>query len=257
MNAPVLAQSLRGVSPAQEPVSIQAPSKPVVAPQDWEKLVSPGHVLGRRTLRAGRLMFVPALAVFVAVGFLTLNVAAGLIGFPLSLSRLLLPMFAYGVPQSVRQALIYNPDAYTDLQGGVRTSYRYLWLTGIPRSRGLSVQGWTDLGAAVSSDLRSSRLETDKWTATPALATAPKVTRPVKALTEHVSRLDTGIVTVSPPDEQPRVHVVAMVDGAWAWTTFAQRGPQWVCVQSFGPRLPGCLLTGAIPEINDLRPASN
>ncbi|UIY45847.1 hypothetical protein [Methylobacterium radiotolerans] len=219
--------------------------------QDWNQLVSPGHVLGRRVVRAGSIMFLPALAVFCAVGFHTLHVMAGLGGVSLPLPRLPLPLMTYDLPESVRGALTYDPNTYTDLQGGVRTSYKYAWLTEIPRSRGLTVQAWQDLAAAVRADVQSNGINTDKWTAVPALDTAPKVTRPQKAFGEHVARLGTGIVTVSSQGEVPRVHVVAMVDGAWAWTTLSQFG----CQQSFGPPVSGCAQIGARPEINDLRPS--
>lgn len=252
MNAPISQHALLGSTRTPAPQTSPA-RRPEAGPQDWEQLVSPGHVLGRQTARAGKLLFFPALAVFAAVGLHTLHVAANLAGFTLPLPRLPLPMVSYSLPQWVRDGLTYDPNTYVDLQGGVRTSYRYAWLQDVPRSRGLSAKGWTDLVAAVSTDLQANRLETDRWTATPALATAPKVTRPTKALTEHVARLDTGIVTVSPAGAQPRIHVVAMVDGAWGWVTFSQFG----CQQSFGPPIPTCAQTRAIPDINDLRPASN
>lgn len=255
MNAPVSHRALAAATPTLDALTGSAPATP---PQDWQQLVSEGHVLGKRALKTGLFVFPVALVIFVAVGLHALHVAAGIAGFSLPLPRLPLPMVSYSVPTWVRETLIYNPDTYTDLQGGVKTSYRYAWLAKFPHSRGINPQAWTDLVNAVSTDLRVNRLDTDKWTAVPALATAPKVTRPQKALTEHLARLDTGIVTVSSSEAEPRVHVLAMVDGNWAWVTFAPYGPQWGCRQSFGPSLfPKCIQTSAIPEINDLRPASN
>lgn len=252
MNARIPPHAL--LSTTRAPVPDVFPSvRPEAGPQDWEQLVSPGHVLGHRMARLGKLMFLPALAVFAVSWVHVLHNVAAVAGVSLPIPRLPLPVMSFSLPESVRSALTYDPNTYVDLQGGVRTSYRFAWLTDLPRSRGISVQAWTDLNGAVASDLAANRLETERWTATPALTTAPKVTRPAKALTEHIARLDTGIVTVSPATEQPRVHVVAMVDGAWAWATYSPVG----CWQSFGPPLPKCVQSSAIPEINDLRPTKS
>ena len=259
MNAPLSPDALRRLAPQAEARRVIDAASPSIgrlasAPQDWEQLVSEGHVLGYRARRFGKVLFLPALAVFVAVMLHVAHIAASLFGWQLPLPRLPLPSAAIAVPSFVKDALTYDPESYVDLGGGVRTSYRLAWLADLPRSRGLSAEAWSDLVKAVGTDIAAARAETDRWTATPALATAPKVTRPAKAISEHSARLSTGIVTVPAASDPQRAHVVAMVDGGLAWATLGPAG----CTVPFGP-IPAnspCRRTPAGPELNDLRPAS-
>jgi hypothetical protein len=194
-----------------------------------------------------RRVVLPAFVLFLA-GLVSLA------GFFSGAGFTLLPLPKLSVPAFVVDALRYNPDRYTDLGGGVRTDYRLAWMTDVPRSSGLSPEAWADLVKAVNDDVRTYGLATDKWAATPALATAPKVTRPAKALSEHASRLNTGIVAIPErPGFQNPIHVMAMVGGQWAWAVFdANR-----CVTRFGPNVPTCIPLDAVDAdvMNTVRPS--
>ena len=230
MNAPVPPDAFLGAAPATMPGIPDRVPRPAPGPQDWEQLVSPGHVWAERVKVVSRRVVVPAFALFLAGLVLLAGFFSGFVFTRLPLPRLWVPAF-------VANALIYNPTSYVDLGGGVRTDYHLAWMTGVPRSSGLSPDAWADLVKAVNDDLRAYGLATDKWTATPALATAPKDTRPAKALTEHASRLGTGIVAIPErPTHQDPIHIMAMVGGQWAWAYLDGGG----CSAAFGPPVPTC-----------------
>lgn len=249
MNAPFNPRAALAVeTPAPVAVTghVERHATPSRSAQDWEQLVSPGHVWGHRIRRAGIVAFVAALPFAAVAGMTVFGFATG--RGPDILAALPIPTIS--VPAFVDQALTYDPNTYTDLGGGRRASYRLKWLADLPKSRGLSEDAWKSLNSAVAADL-STGLDTNRWSATPALAVAPKVTRPERALSEHVARLDTGIVTVPTPAQAQRVHVVAMVNGALAWTWFDNMG-----CRTFGPiSIPNCLSGPLVESVaNNLRP---
>lgn len=247
MNALVPPDALLGATPATMPGVLDRALRSVPGPQDWEQLVSPGHVWAERVKVVSRRIVLPAFALFFT-GLVSLA------GFFTGAGFTLLPLPKLSVPGFVVDALRYDPARYTDLGGGVRTDYRLAWMTNVPRSSGLSPEAWADLVKAVQDDLRAYGAVTDKWTATPALATAPKVTRPAKALTEHAARLGTGIVAI-PEQAGPQhpVQILAMVGGQWAWAVLGPYG----CSAPFGPPVPTC---GAVSYVdaqamNTVRPS--
>lgn len=247
MNATVHSEALIGATPATMQGVPQRAPRPAAGPQDWEQLVSPGHVWAERVKVVSRRVVLPAFVLFFA-GLVSLA------GFFSGAGFSLLPLPKLSVPAFVVDALRYDPARYTDLGGGVRTDYRLAWMTDVPRSSGLSPEAWADLVKAVQDDLRAYGAGTDKWTATPALATAPKVTRPAKALTEHAARLGTGIVAI-PEQAGPQhpVQVLAMVGGQWAWAVLSPYG----CSAPFGPPVPSCGAASYVDAqaMNTVRPS--
>lgn len=230
MNAPFNPRTIL----AETPVTVTA-TRPVerrATPQDWEQLVSPGHVLGERIKRAGRVAFILAVPCFAAAGMFAFAFATG--RGPDILRALPIPTIA--VPAFIDRALTYDPATYTDLGGGQKVDFSLGWMNAIPRTKGLSEDQWRDLNKAAMADMGSARLDTNRWTETPALAVAPKVTRPDRALSEHVARLGTGIVTIPVPGQAQRVHIVAHVNGMWGWTYLDASG-----CRTFGPiAIEGC-----------------
>lgn len=251
MNAPFNPRALLAETPA--PVAATGPverrATPAATPQDWEQLVTPGHVLGQRLVRAGRVAFAVALSAFCLSAGL---VAAFATGKGSEIIRAL-PLPNFNIPAGVSNALTYDPATYVDLGAGQRADYRLAWLGNIPKVKGLSETEWLDLNMAALADLRSHGFIIDRYSAIPALAVRPMVTRPEKALTEHVTRLATGIITIPAQGQPMRVHVAAMVNGAWAWTVFESN----IRCSTFGTALvPSCAaLTSPSPMFNDLRPA--
>lgn len=247
MNAPVPPDALLGATLATMPGASDWAPRPAPGPQDWEQLVSPGHVWAERVRVVSRRVVLPAFAWFL-IGLVSLA------GFFSGAGFNLLPLPKLSVPAFVADALLYDSTRYIDLGSGVRTDYRLAWMTDVPRSSGLSPEAWADLVKAVQDDLRAYGVVTDKWTGTPALATAPKVTRPAKALTEHAARLSTGIVAIpEQPGPQNPIHVLAMVGGQWAWAVLSPYG----CSAHFGPPVPSC---GAVSYLdaqamNTVRPS--
>lgn len=239
MNAPFNPRAL--VAETHVTVAATRPVERRATPQDWEQLVSPGHVLGERIKRAGRVAFVLAVPCFAAAGMFAFAFATG--RGPDIIRALPIPSIA--VPAFIDRALTYDPATFTDLGGGQRVDFSLAWMRDIPRSKGLSEDGWRDLNRAVIADMGSARIDTNRWTATPALAIAPKVTRPDRALSEHVARLDTGIVTIPGPGHAQRVHIVAHVNGLWGWTYFDGSG-----CRTFGPiAIEGCVSGQPAPYV--------
>lgn len=252
MNAPFNPRAAVAAIETPAPVAVtrlpERDATPRVA-QDWEQLVSPGHVLGERIKRAGLVAFIAALPCFAAAGMFAFAFATG--RGPDILNALPIPTVS--VPGFIDRALTYDPATYTNLGGGQRVDFSLGWMTSIPRSKGLTEDQWRDLNKAVIADLGTARLDTNRWTATPALGVAPKVTRPDRALTEHVARMETGIVTIPGPGQQQRIHIVASVNGLWGWTTLDASG-----CRTFGPiDIPDCVSGQPSPYVlENLRPAS-
>lgn len=243
MNAPLDARALVSATPATGLAERDATPR-CTHPQDWEKLVSPGHVLGQRLNSAGRWASVLALPAFG----LSLALVAGLV----TGRGQALPLPTLSVPAFVTNALTYDPATYVDLGAGQRADYRLAWLADIPRSKGLTETEWLDLNKAALADVRTHGFLTDRYSALPTLATPPKVTRPEKALTEYRDRLATGLVTIPAQGQPTRVHIVAMVNGAWAWTVVESN----TRCSSFGAvPVPTCAaISNASPLFADLRP---
>lgn len=252
MNAPFNPRAAIAVAETPAPVAVTRPVERNATPrpaQDWEQLVSPGHVLGERIKRAGLVAFVAALPCFAAAATFAFAFATG--RGPAILNALPIPTVS--VPGFIDRALTFDPATYTNLGGGQRVDFSLGWMTSIPRSKGLTEDQWRDLNKAVVADIRNAGTETGRWNATPALTVAPKVTRPDRALTEHVARMETGIVTIPGPGQQQRIHIVASVNGMWGWTYLDATG-----CRTFGPiDLPDCVSGQPAPyALENLRPAS-
>lgn len=248
MNAPFNPRAAIAVAETPAPVAVTRPVERNATPQDWEQLVSPGHVLGERIKRAGRVAFALAVPCFAAAGMFAFAFATG--RGPDILNALPIPTVS--VPGFVERALTYDPSTYTDLGGGQRVDFSLGWMKDIPRSKGLSEDAWRDLNRAVVADIRNAGAETGRWNATPALAVAPKVTRPDRALSEHVARLETGIVTIPSAGQPQRIHIVGFVNGLWGWTTLDGTG-----CRTFGPiAIDGCVSGQPLPyALENLRPS--
>ena len=176
-----------------------AASTPVVAstaavkvdhhgPQDWELLVSEGHVRGHRLLDVGKTLFWPALASLLFGGWLVWSGLSGGIGGKAK------------TPDFIADRLVWNPDHYSVVPGREeRASYQLAWLekaTGSPE-RGLTAEAWAQLIDVAIQDVRAFGDKTGEWTALQAAeALNPKVTRPEKVLSEFKGDLARGIIAI-------------------------------------------------------------
>lgn len=206
-----------------EPVILQRdPIPPAASPQDWEQLVTPGHVLRDRL--AGRS------ALWFSIGLLT-----GIAALAVAIKGPSIVNFA--VPGIGALASLDDPATWTDLGQGVKTSYKLNMLGGLSPMTGLTTDAWIKLVDAVSTDAGKFGFDTDKWEATTAIEPAPRVTRPEKLLAEKVDRLATGSVSV-PALDSPYVsiEIVGWVEGKLAWVSLTNG----YCATAFGPAVPDC-----------------
>lgn len=208
-------------------------------PQDWELLVTEGHVIGHRLVRVGRILFLPAMACGLVAVWLLWSALHGVGG-------------GVALPRWVVEALTTNPDTYTVVPGGKeRTSYQYAWLTQFRPQAGLSSSSWNSLVAAARVDVNKAGVKTEDYVELPKLQTQPLVTRPPKVYTEHVGKLAAGLVAIPAGADPAKGYVVAWVDGALAMVAFDQSR----CATLFGPDVPGCVkVAGAIPNLAAFKP---
>lgn len=232
-------------------------SPPKEGEQDWHLLVTDGHVRGHRLVHVARVFFWPSiLSGLLGAWFLYSGLTGGLGGRAVT-------------PESVSSFLVSNPDTYAALPGHEgRLDYRFAWLAGATGSpqRGMTGEAWTQLVQAASADIRAHADRAAEFTAIPALATDPKVTRPERALSEFKADLTRGIVTIpAQPAVVPEVsrtaigYVVGWVEGklAFAVLTAAPANRFERDVACFSPLEPlgGCApFSPVINQIQRLRP---
>ena len=237
------------------PVNTKAPDVATEIPegsQDWQLLVTEGHVRGHRVVSLLRTFTVPALL-------------SGLIGGFLAFQSLTGGLAGYGFPQSLgrplAQALTYNPATFVSAPAvsDQDLDYRLAWLANLSPVRGLDEAGWAALVKAAAADIATHGDKTADYTAVPALASAPVVTRPAKVFADHSADLASGVIAiplaVPPGQTAPPAHVVAWVGGKLAWAVIAP-GPRIGII--FGPVPQGAgQVPSAPPElINQLKPGA-
>lgn len=191
-----------------------------IVPQDWETLVSPGHILSERIKIVGT----------IGLPFAVVLTGAALWGMLNPFAADFLP----DLPSNVRTFLMGDSSRWTDLGDGQQVDYTFAWLTQLPEASGLNSQGWTDLVEAVKVDEQAFGSNASEWKATAELAVAPKITRPEKALADHADRLGTGVVSV--PTNGGYVQVVARVDGNLALAAVSRGN----CATVIGASIEGC-----------------
>lgn len=208
--------------------------------QDWETLVSPGHVIGHRVQSLGPVSMVAGI-LFAAGAIYAATVALDPWG-----PRIAAPDFIVGM-------LTVDPNTYVDLGNGQKASYRLAWLNSIPRERGMDVAGWTALVGAVQADARQFGYNPTEWTQTAELEVGPQITRPSKAFTDHADKLGRGVVAI--PEDGSQTLITGFVEGSWA---IASLDPWGQCGIVFGPAVEGCQTIPAeyaANEIEAVKPA--
>lgn len=204
---------------------------PTSSPQDWELLVTPGHVRGNRLLAASKAYGLPIFATAVAGTVLAISAFGGS-------THSIGGGIARRITSQVAAALVPDMDTYADLPGWGRTTFRLHWVAGaVGRpQRGLSPQAWEALLIAAGTDVARAGANVDAYDEIPKLAVAPKVTRPARAFREFSDRLATGIVAL-PPSQPSGAYVLAWVDGR---LFMAAVGPRQ-CLIILGDQVPsGC-----------------
>ncbi|MBB3938081.1 hypothetical protein [Aureimonas phyllosphaerae] len=206
-------------------------------------MVTPGHVLrARLSERALARIFMGLFAGGLAVG-------VAMVG----------PMLAdLKMPAGFYLSVLADPNSYTRMQDGALTSYRLAWLPQIPAQAGLSSAAWTPFVEAVISDVSAHGQEFQAWQAVPALATAPRVTRPAKVFEAgSLDRLSTsGVISIDP--DSGITDAVSFVDGRLSWVQVASYGR---CRVVTGPSVEKCVtgsvgLKDAIEHIEKFKPAT-
>jgi hypothetical protein len=212
--------------------------------QDWQILISPGHVIGHRLMAVGRRRFLPAVVATVVGGFLTFSaVFGGIAGFG-------------GAPASVRRALTTDPAHYAVLPGyEERGNYRLAWLAGAVGTpqRGLTEEGWGALFTAALHDIEAHADKVDDYAELPKLQKQATVTRPEKVLSEHAGDLQNGVLALPKADPTTTAILAAFVEGKLRIVNL-HRGPyRPECRVVLGPPIPGCdpVITA---DFNSLRP---
>lgn len=193
--------------------------------QDWQLLVTEGHVRGHRLVSVGKRWYGAALALGIAGGVLWLGAVTG-------------AAMIFHTPSLLVRALTADPEHYATLPGyPEKTTYRLSWLAGAlgEAQHGLSVQAWSQLVQAARNDISRYGTKTAAYTAIPKLAVQPIVTRPQKALTEHKDDLATGIVAI--PLYAAPTEVIAWVEGK---ISVAQVDGYGNCAVAYGPPVDGC-----------------
>jgi hypothetical protein len=219
--------------------------------QDWQLLVTDGHVRGHRIEALRKMFMVPALISGVIGAFLCYQTVSGALQGPALL------------PQAVVRFLSYDPSTYVSAPAVADhgLDYRVAWLADLKPERGLDAKGWSDLVRAAGADLTAHYDKTDDYAAIPKLAAAPTVTRPAKAISEHVADLTSGVIAI-PPQPQPGqsilpTHVLAWVQGKLAWAVMVPGRQPGIL---FGPVPDGMQQVpayGATPELlNQLKPGA-
>ena len=198
--------------------------------QDWQLLVTEGHVRGHRIVSLLRTFTIPALL-------------SGLVGGFLAFQSLTGGMAGYGLPRSVAtsisHALSYNPATFVSAPAvsDEGLDYSLAWLANLSPVRGLDAAGWAALVKAAATDISTHGDKTDDYVAVTALASAPVVTRPSKVFSDHSADLASGVIAIPAvvPGKASPAHVVAWVGGKLAWAVIAP-----------GPRIG--ILFGPVPE---------
>lgn len=213
--------------------------------QDWQILVTAGHVRGHRLLDVGKKLFLPALTLGLVGGWLAFSGVGGI-------------ATTFRAPPSLVRALTADPAHFAVLPGyEEKGDYRLAWLAGAVGApqRGLTPQGWQQLIEAAGADVQKHGDRVSDYEATPKLTTTPLVTRPEKALAEHSDKLASGIVAIPHEQGAPGI-VAAWVDGRLAVATFAP-SPDigGLCFQVLGPAATRCVAVPPSPDVlNVLRP---
>lgn len=195
--------------------------------QDWERLVTEGHVVGHRLQRAGGYM------IAVAFGFLTL---AGLIFYfsvwqrEITFNRVAIPYV-----QSLYKSFSLDPNTYVDLGNGETLPYQFDFLKSIAPQQGLSAADQAAMVRAIQADLSRYGATVDSWTATPALERQPFVTRANKVFGDHQGKLAGGIVAI-PEDRNAAPALVSWTTGRLSIVIVNARN----CFVALGLPVEGC-----------------
>jgi hypothetical protein len=237
----LVADRVRSASAASVAAKAQPGADIPEGSQDWQLLVTEGHVRGHRLLDAGKSIFPAALLSGLVGGFLCLGALTGALSF-------------LRAPPSLVSALTTDPAHYAVVPGyAEKGDYRFSWLAvavGTPR-RGLTAEGWQQLVRATASDLPQYGTNVSEYVAIPKLQTPPIVTRPAKALTEHVADLANGIIAISPVKDS--TIVVAWVEGKLAGAYVSTDGTAQ-CNVGRGPAVNGCADDPSLNVFNALKP---
>lgn len=211
--------------------------------QDWERLVTEGHVIGHRLQRAGGYM------IAVAFAFLTF---AGLI-FYLSVWKREITFNQVGSPyvRSLYKAFPLDPDTYVDLGNGETLPYRFDFLKSIPPQQGLSAADQVAMVRAIQADLSRYGNTVDAWTATPALDSQPFVTRANKVFGDHQGKLAGGIVAI-PEDRTVSPALVSWTTGRLSIVVVTARA----CFVALGLPVDGCTPIARDRRLNVFIPAA-
>lgn len=213
--------------------------------QDWQLLVTDGHVRGHRLLDVGRKLLLPAVTLGLVGGWLCFSAVTG------TGAGLRAPAWLAG-------AVTYDPAHYATIPGSdEKTDYRLSWLAGAVGTpqRGLTEEGWKALLIAASLDVNRFGDKVDSYQEVPKLATAPLVTRPDKAFREHADALASGLIAIPQASRQVAAYVAAWVDGKLAVSAFGLAARGGGCVAVLGPIVEGCTRPAdPTPVLDALRP---
>lgn len=239
------------VQPEVAPVSTAQPPE---GSQDWQLLVTEGHVRGHRLLEAGKTLFWPALlSGLLGAWCLTTAVTNHPTVSQKEESRL---------PEFVLQRLVWDWRYYAARPGSpdTRLSYVYAWLEDAvgPPQRGLTTDGWTQLVKAATKDVRQFGARTVEYTAIPDIVVDPKVTRPERALKEFRGDLARGIVAIpeKPTKNAYNEEVVGYI-AAWVESKFAfaviPANPRVSCITVF-QEVDGCATSNRVDDLDPFNP---
>ncbi|WP_152048779.1 hypothetical protein [Aureimonas psammosilenae] len=208
------------------PLDAEAVPAPILArsvlPQEWETLVSPGHVLRARLDERSKPRLVKG---WLAAGAFLLVALMG----P-SIVQIRVP---FGALAAFLQS---NPDTYVTMPDGTAASYRMKWIADLPVQAGMSGKAWSDLLAAVRSDVAKHGPDVKAWEDVAAIQPAPRITRPNKVFeAAAMDRLATGNVAVA--EGAGVVDVIGYVDGVLSWAIVGRGGR---CAVLKGVAVEGC-----------------
>lgn len=204
---------------------------------DISQVVNRGHILNDRFQTLSVRMKWPMFALGLFAGYHLIISAVS----PIVPEIAELPHVGFTVamdptpPAVIAQTVASDRSTYFDLGGGLRGDESLAWLAQYaPKPESLSMADMDALSTAIRADLSKFGTDAAKWKTVASLPTAPKITRPEKALAEYADRLKTGIVIVL--RDSAVVPVVAHVRGEWSVVVYKGKD----CRSFVGPVPAGC-----------------